>query len=72
MSPNGRHIACGSDSGIVNLYNESCLHEERPKPVRSFMNLTTPVDWMTFNPTSEILGISSQKKASALKMVWLL
>lgn len=71
VSPNGRHVACGSDSGIVNLYSESCLHEETPKPVRSFMNLTTAVDWMTFNPTSEILGISSQKKASALKLIHL-
>ena len=51
VSPNNSYIACGSDSGVVNLYDKSCLVNERPKPVKSIMNLTTSIDCLVFNHT---------------------
>ena len=52
VSPNGHYIACGSDSGIVNVYEYSeCMGTEAPKPLKSILNLTTAVDLLQFNST---------------------
>ena len=49
VSPSGRWFACGSNSGVVNIYDETCLHKKRPAPLKALMNLTTGVDALTFN-----------------------
>ena len=49
VAPNGQFFACGSDSGVVNIYDDSCLQKDRPVPVKSVMNLTTSVSSLTFN-----------------------
>ena len=56
------------------MYDESCLRESRPKPLRSVLSLTTGVDGMCFNHSGEVLALSSSKKKNALKLVrtWLL
>ena len=56
VSPNSQYVACGSDSGVVNLYRgtECLLHassSSTPKPIRAVMNLTTRIDALTINPT---------------------
>ena len=60
-------------SGVVNIYNlnESLLHTENrnPKPLKSFMNLTTPCTSLKFNSTSEILAACSSYVESACKLV---
>lgn len=50
VSPDGQYLACGSESGIVNVYERSeCMRVETPKPLRAVMNLTTAVDQLQFN-----------------------
>ncbi|CAG8446673.1 5690_t:CDS:2 [Cetraspora pellucida] len=71
VSKNGQYFAIGSNSGIVNVYDETCLVLPNPKPLRSIMNLTTSVHDMKFNHDAQILGISSHSKKNQLKMVHL-
>lgn len=69
ISPNGKYVACGAESGVVNVYDEQCFKVERPKPIKSIMNLTTAVKCTKFNPSSEILAIASHEKKDALRLV---
>ncbi|CAG8474312.1 12784_t:CDS:2 [Dentiscutata erythropus] len=71
VSKNGHYFAIGSNSGIVNVYDETCLILPNPKPLKSIMNLTTNVHDMKFNHDSQILGISSHSKKNQLKLVHL-
>lgn len=59
-------------SGIVNMYKlEECLlkRERNPKPLKTFMNLTTPCTSIKFNRTNEILSICSAFSENACKLV---
>eukprot|EP00731_Ephydatia_muelleri_P030782 Em0022g296a len=70
ISPDGKYVACGADSGVVNVYDaERCFKEERPKPLKSIMSLTTPIKCTKFNPSSEVLVIASHEKKDALRLV---
>ncbi|XP_060108979.1 U3 small nucleolar RNA-associated protein 18 homolog [Heteronotia binoei] len=70
VSKNGHYVACGSSSGVVNLYaHDDCLRKTNPKPLKAIMNLVTAVTSLSFNPTSEILAIASKKIDDAVKMV---
>lgn len=61
VSPSGSYVACGSDSGVVNVYGrDQCLAVDgepppslssNPKPLKSIMNLTTTIDQVCFNST---------------------
>ena len=59
VSPSGSHLACGSDSGVVNVYSgEQCLRRDiesqltsNPRPLKPVMNLTTAIDQVCFNST---------------------
>ena len=54
VSPNSEYIACGSSSGVVNLYaGTQCLKAtgSTPKPLKAIMNLTTSIDTISFNST---------------------
>ncbi|KAK2833936.1 hypothetical protein Q5P01_017825 [Channa striata] len=71
-SPNGQYLACGSQSGVVNVYSqEVCLHSANPKPLKAVMNLLTAATSLTFNPTSEILAIGSRAEDEAVRLVHL-
>ncbi|KAM9209972.1 U3 small nucleolar RNA-associated protein 18 homolog [Dugong dugon] len=71
-SRNGQYVACGSNCGVVNIYSQdSCLQETNPKPIKAIMNLVTGVTSLTFNPTSEILAIASEKMKEAVRLVHL-
>ncbi|XP_017296898.1 U3 small nucleolar RNA-associated protein 18 homolog isoform X2 [Kryptolebias marmoratus] len=69
-SPNGRYLACGSQSGVVNIYfQEACLNSTNPKPLKAVMNLLTSATSLTFNPSSEILAIASRVEDEAVRLV---
>ncbi|XP_004377968.2 U3 small nucleolar RNA-associated protein 18 homolog [Trichechus manatus latirostris] len=71
-SRNGQYVACGSNCGVVNIYSQdSCLQERNPKPIKAIMNLVTGVTSLTFNPTSEILAVASEKMKEAVRLVHL-
>ncbi|XP_075576385.1 U3 small nucleolar RNA-associated protein 18 homolog [Pelecanus crispus] len=70
VSKNNQYVACGSASGVVNLYTtDVCLKENNPKPVRAIMNLVTSATCVTFNPTTEILAVASCETDEAVKLV---
>ncbi|KAM9393054.1 U3 small nucleolar RNA-associated protein 18 homolog [Pholidichthys leucotaenia] len=71
-SRNGQYLACGSQSGVVNVYSqEACLNSASPKPLKAVMNLLTSATALTFNPTSEILAIASRCEDEAVRLVHL-
>ncbi|KFP25571.1 U3 small nucleolar RNA-associated protein 18, partial [Colius striatus] len=70
VSKNNQYVACGSSSGVVNLYTtDVCLKETHPKPVKAIMNLVTSATCVTFNPTTEILAVASRETDEAVKLV---
>ncbi|KAJ0000908.1 hypothetical protein NQD34_005928 [Periophthalmus magnuspinnatus] len=69
-SPNGRYLACGSQSGVVNIYSlDSCVSSSQPKPLKSIMNLVTPTTTLRFNPTSELLALGSRAEDEAVRLL---
>ena len=49
-------MACGSDSGVVNVYEEEeCLRHTVPKPLRAVTNLTTSIEHTCFNSTRYLI-----------------
>ncbi len=57
---------------MVNIYNlnENLLTKKHnPRPIKSFMNLTTPCTSLKFNHSSEILAASSTYGESACKLI---
>ncbi|XP_041672937.1 U3 small nucleolar RNA-associated protein 18 homolog [Cheilinus undulatus] len=71
-SRNGRYLACGSQSGVVNIYSqEACLNSTNPKPLKAIMNLLTSATSLAFNPSSEILAIASRVEDEAARLVHL-
>lgn len=69
MSPNNQYLACGSRSGIVNIYDSSAISSREPAPVKVLSNLTTSVTALSFNASSEILALASNRKPNAVKLV---
>uniref|UniRef100_UPI00398EFFB0 U3 small nucleolar RNA-associated protein 18 homolog n=1 Tax=Pristiophorus japonicus TaxID=55135 RepID=UPI00398EFFB0 len=70
VSRNGQYVACGSSSGVVNVYSrDTCLHQTNPRPVKAIMNLVTATTSLTFSPTTEILAIASNATDDAVKMI---
>jgi U3 small nucleolar RNA-associated protein 18 len=73
-----RWVTIGSQSGIVNIYDRNSFVfgtgvkiPERPKPKRSFDQLTTPTSNMEISPDGQLLVISSKWKKDALRLVHL-
>ncbi|XP_046996127.1 U3 small nucleolar RNA-associated protein 18 homolog isoform X1 [Schistocerca americana] len=70
LSPNGQYLACGSRSGVVNIYESASLTlSSAPRPAKILLNLTTAVTSLQFNSSSEILAMASDDKKNALKLV---
>lgn len=70
FSPSGQFVATGSKQGVVNIYDaKSVLTMRTPAPLKIVMNLVTSITSLKFNPTSEILAMSSNVQANAFKMV---
>jgi len=70
LSPNQQYLACGSNSGVVNIYDTNSLTSSScPKPMKAIYNLTTATSCLKFNCTSEILAMCSPAKENAIKLV---
>ncbi|KAG0241896.1 U3 snoRNP protein [Mortierella sp. GBA43] len=69
VSPDGQFWAVGSASGIVNVYDRSCLTTRTPKALRAIGNLTTSIHTMRFNHDSQILAISSKSRKDQLRLI---
>ncbi|VIO89112.1 Uncharacterized protein BM_BM1733 [Brugia malayi] len=70
ISENGQYIACGSSTGIVNLYDSAdVLKNSLPRPVKALDNLTTSIDCMAFNNDSQILSVSSSVKNNSIRLM---
>jgi U3 small nucleolar RNA-associated protein 18 len=70
IAPNGKYYAVGSTAGVVNVYDaDSALRSKNPTPLKSVMNLTTPIDGLEWNYDSQILAIRSQRMKDQFKLV---
>ncbi|XP_034154529.2 U3 small nucleolar RNA-associated protein 18 homolog [Pangasianodon hypophthalmus] len=70
VSKDDRYVACGSQSGVVNIYSQKeCVNSSSPKPLKCVMNLLTAATSLRFNPTSEILAIGSRAEDEANRLV---
>ncbi|GFR10353.1 u3 small nucleolar RNA-associated protein 18 homolog [Trichonephila clavata] len=70
ISPNDQFLATGSDSGVVNIYDNTKLYgTHSPEPKKAILNLTTKITDLKFNSTSEILAMSSSYKKEAVRLV---
>jgi U3 small nucleolar RNA-associated protein 18 len=72
VAPGGRFIACGAQSGVVNVYETARLlssTNHAPKPAKILLNLTTPATAIKFNASSEVLAMASDEKDNALRLV---
>lgn len=68
VSHDDRYVACGSDSGVVNIYNDECYRSGTPSPLKAIMNLTTVVHRLAFHPKNDVLAISSRTKKQAFRL----
>eukprot|EP00198_Chlamydomonas_reinhardtii_P007035 XP_001696371.1 WD40 repeat protein [Chlamydomonas reinhardtii] len=86
LSADGRWIATGAGSGVVNVYRKAEVEEAAARaasaglggggrvsvaPARELMNLTTNVDTLRFSPDSQMLAVASRMKRDALRLVHL-
>lgn len=72
VSPDGALIACGSSSGIVNVYSvQETRRSASPQPLHVFPQLTTPCTRLVFNSTSELLAMCSDRKDGAVRIAHL-
>lgn len=82
LSSDGKYLATGSASGVVNLYDHQAPQRhslatgnmKRPsshKPLKELMNLTTTIDSLAFSHDSQILAMGSRMKKDAMRLVHL-
>jgi U3 small nucleolar RNA-associated protein 18 len=82
LSSDGKYLATGSASGVVNLYDHQIPQSHsmptgtmrRPssqKPLKELMNLTTTIDSLAFSHDSQILAMGSRMKKDAMRLVHL-
>lgn len=69
ISSDGNMRAIGSQSGIVNVYDSSCLESANPKPVKSLGNLATTICSIKFHPSNQLLVTASATKVNQIRMV---
>ncbi|CDK27040.1 unnamed protein product [Kuraishia capsulata CBS 1993] len=65
---NGRWLAIGSNTGIVNIYDRS---SSAHKPMGTVESLITTISTLEFSPDGQLLCIASRDKKDALRMVHL-
>merc|ERR1712110_531918 len=61
-------FSVGSTSGLINLYNSSCQHEEESTPIKTLKNLRAPVTLQRFNRNGELALFSSELVAGQCKL----
>jgi len=71
-SPDGRLLAVGSAMGVLDVFSaEAILAGGTPRPLASFMNLTTAVTSAAFHPRGELLVYASGDRDNSLRCVHL-
>ncbi len=71
VSKDSRYLACGSTSGVVNIYLMENLLQQReaiPKPFSKLENLTTAIDKLQFNADTQILAYGSSLKEASVRL----
>lgn len=72
VSPNNKYLACGSDSGVVNIYDvDTCMTSPTPRPQKAVMNLTTECNSLLFNHSNEFLAATSIHSEKGVKLIHL-
>jgi len=71
LAVNSSYLATGSSEGVVNIYSLNKISQPNPTPDKIILNLTTQINNLTFNPTGEILSMSSELKDCAMKLIHL-
>lgn len=70
ISPNDQYLACGSSSGVVNVYEGTNMFSSTaPRPLKVALNLVTEITSLKFNATSEVLAMASVEKENAVRLV---
>ena len=70
ITNNNQYLATGCKSGVINIYNvNETFQTKKPKPIKTFMNLTTPCTQLKFNCTGEMLAACSSFEENACKLV---
>jgi len=70
VSPNQQYFITGQKSGIVNIYSyNDVLQSREPKPLKYLKNLTTPIQTLKMNCTSELLVMNSYFLPRAVRLV---
>jgi len=71
LAASSHHLVTGSSSGVVNVYNVNVAKgtTQYPQPDKVILNLTTSIEDLVFNPTGEVLAMSSMEKEGAVKLV---
>ncbi|CAJ0603543.1 unnamed protein product [Cylicocyclus nassatus] len=68
LSYDGMKVACGSNTGIVNVYDVADVRGNgHPKPCTVASNLTTSCDSISFSHDSQIMAFSSRAKVKPNK-----
>ncbi|KAJ1977038.1 U3 snoRNP protein [Dimargaris xerosporica] len=64
------HVAIGSETGIVNIYDRaSIMASQTPQPVKVVMSLTTRITQLMFSPSAKLLLLASAGSKGGLRLV---
>ncbi|KAJ1973773.1 U3 snoRNP protein [Dimargaris verticillata] len=64
------HVAIGSETGIVNIYDRASIQaSQTPKPVKVVMSLTTRITQLMFSPSAKLLLLASAGSKGSLRLV---
>ncbi|KAK5985182.1 hypothetical protein GCK32_016205, partial [Trichostrongylus colubriformis] len=70
LSTDGSKVACGSNTGIVNLYEVADVRNSSdPKPRTVVSNLVTSCDSIAFSHDSQAMAFSSNVKKNQVKLL---
>lgn len=70
ISKNSQQVAIGSDSGMVNIYEyTNCLKDRFPTPIKTFSNLSKDIDLLKYNPSGELLLMSSSTEMKGFRLI---
>ncbi|VDM64414.1 unnamed protein product [Angiostrongylus costaricensis] len=70
LSADGDKVACGSNTGIVNLYDTVDVRKcTDPKPQAVLSNLLTSCDSIAFNHDGQLMAFSSNVKKNQVKLL---
>ena len=68
-SGDSRLVACGSASGILNVYStDEALRQAVPKPRRTMQNLLTTIRDVEFNRTCELMAFATGETPNGVRM----